>query len=239
MRTYLITGASRGLGAGFAAGLPDPGDTAWLVSRTEPAVMSRDDGVTRKWVQADLSLPVSSNLVKNEVHGDQIDVLVCNAGIWEETGFSHAYDFERISVEETKKIINVNLTSVILICQKLLPNLRLSDNPKIILVSSISGLENASGREVAYAASKFGVRGVAHALRENLRKERISVTSLNPGSFTFDGNWDEGPESIVERYNGELMPVHDLVAVARCIVNLTRATAIKEIDIPAMGDELM
>jgi hypothetical protein len=72
-----------------------------------------------------------------------------------------------------------------------------------------------------------------------LRKERISVTTLNPGSFTFDGNWDEGPETIVERYNGELMPVHDLVAVARCIVNLTRATAIKEIDIPAMGDELM
>ena len=54
-RNILILGASRGLGAGFARDLPSPGDTVWMVSRGEPAMLRQDDGVKRIWVQADLA----------------------------------------------------------------------------------------------------------------------------------------------------------------------------------------
>ena len=45
--TYLVTGASRGIGQGLATGVPQPGDTVWLVSRSRPALLERSDGVTR------------------------------------------------------------------------------------------------------------------------------------------------------------------------------------------------
>ena len=88
---------------------------------------------------------------------------------------------EPLPIEESEDIITVNLTSAIICIQKLLTNLKQSDNAKIILIGSTSGLENSGSQAVAYAASKFGLRGLGHALRENLRKDSITVTCINPG----------------------------------------------------------
>ena len=90
---YLITGASRGLGDALARGLPSAGDTVYLVSRSRPASLDLRDGVTRQWLQADLSREDAAETIADGLTVDVIDVLIHNAGSWERGSFSSGYDF--------------------------------------------------------------------------------------------------------------------------------------------------
>ncbi len=235
MKNLLITGGSRGLGAAFSAGVPDAGDHVWLVSRSQPDT-NTVDGISRKWVAADLSdIEAAAAAVRTAVGDAVLDVLIYNAGIWEGTAFSSRYDFEQISLMETQRIITVNMTAAIATVQVLLPNLRRSANPKIILIGSINGMDNNGAAEVAYNASKFGLRGVAQALRENLRMQGVGVTCINPGTISTEVAYEAGLEAAL-RAAPEQIPMQDLVALVRCVVSLSRGSSVKEIDMPAMAD---
>jgi short-subunit dehydrogenase len=226
---YLITGASRGLGDALARGLPSAGDSVYLVSRTEPPSLALHDGVGRHWLEADLNNEDTTERIAGDLKADVIDVLIHNAGIWERGAFSSQYSFERVTNAETREILRVNLESVITLTRALLPRLERSSNSKLILIGSVNGLSNSGMPEVAYNASKWGLRGVAHGLREHLRPKRIGVTIINPGSIASSED-DSRPE---------LIPPSDLVAVIGCVVKLSRRSNIKEIDLPAMMDEMV
>lgn len=236
MKNILLIGASRGLGQALNLGLPERDDSVWLVSRGQP-LLEAGDGVRRTWLKVDLAESGAAQKIAVALGGQRLDALIYNAGIWEDAAFGPGYDFEQVSQAENERILTVNLTAAIHCVQALLPNLRQSTNGKVILVSSISGLENTGAREVAYNASKFGLRGAAHALRENLRAEGIGVTVLNPGSIATQEPFNVSAEVVAKKYNGEQIPVHDLVAIVKCVLNLSRATVVKEIDVPALGDE--
>ncbi len=237
MTHFLIVGASRGLGLGFSIGLPDPGDTVFLVSRTRPPTLDRSDRVSRIWIQADLSVSQTAAVKVAEAIGDRaIDFLLYNAGIWEENAFESTYSFEQSTLEEMEQIIHVNLLSAILCTHRLIPNLKLSSNPRIVYISSLSGLDNSGAPEVANTASKFGLRGVVHALRECLREHRIPVTSLNPGNIAAEISYEAGAEAAIQTYDGTRIPMQDLVLLLRCLHQLSRVSCVKEIDIPAMPD---
>jgi NAD(P)-dependent dehydrogenase (short-subunit alcohol dehydrogenase family) len=221
----LITGASRGLGNAFSRGLGQPGDTLWLVSRKSPPSLQLEDGVKRHWIKADLSSAGAHQHIAASLETN-LDVVIHNAGIWESTAFSSQYNFQEIPEAETRAVLEVNLIAPILLTQALLPKLKNSSNPKIILIGSINGLENSSMPEVAYSASKFGLRGMAHALREHLRSFQIGVTVINPGSIAWAGNLDRE----------DLIPPNDIVRLTRAVLETSRRTVIKEIDLPAMFD---
>jgi short-subunit dehydrogenase len=235
MKRILIIGASRGLGGALNRWLPERGDTVWLVSRTQPW-LADTDGVARRWIPADLAQPEAAPRIAEALGGGRLDVVIYNAGIWEDSAFGSEYDFERVSPEENGRILTVNLSAAIHCIQRLIPNLRGSDNGKLVFIGSTSGLENIGTREVAYNASKMGLRGAAHALREDLRPDGIGVTIVNPGSFAGEASYETSAEEIARRHNGELVPMQDLVALIKCVVSLTRATVVKEIDVPALGD---
>jgi NAD(P)-dependent dehydrogenase (short-subunit alcohol dehydrogenase family) len=218
MTHFLIVGASRGLGDALTRTLPRAGDMAWLVSRGEP-FLGNEDGATRRWLPGDLSKLDAGAAIAAQLAGRPLDVVVYNAGIWENSAWSGGYDAARVPDEETARIVQVNLTSAITLLGKLLPSLRQSENPKVILIGSISGLENVRGQEVAYGASKFGLRGVAHALREHWRAHGVGVSILNPGSFDGIGH-------------------ADLVASVRYMASLSRTALVKELDLVAMGDSV-
>ncbi len=130
----------------------------------------------------------------------------------------------------------MNLTSMLVLLKALRTPLSRSQQPHVLLVGSTSGLENDGTREVAYAATKFAARGVAHSLRESLREERVPVTCLNIGATATDVAWDDGPEVALQMYNSERMPVADIVTMASAVFNLSRAACVKEIDVPAMSN---
>jgi short-subunit dehydrogenase len=225
MTAYLLIGASRGLGDALNRRLMAKGDTAWLVSRTTPA-LELNDGIERHWIPADLSEANAAAVIAQQLGDQAIDVLIYNAGIWEGTAFSSRYRFEDITQEEDERVLRVNLLSVLSCVKRLLPNLRSSTNPKLILIGSVSGMEVSRGGEVAYAASKFGLRGVSSALREGLREDRIGVTLINPGSFA----------SRLNNNDAGLIPLEDLVESIHSVCSLSRNTCVRQIDLVAMND---
>jgi short-subunit dehydrogenase len=237
MANIIIFGASRGLGLGFGLGLPEPGDTIFLISRTRPPILDRGDGVTRKWIEADLSHPaIAASTISTAIGDRAIDFFLYNAGIWEHNAFEAIYSFEECTVAEMERIINVNLLAAILCTHALVANLKRSHNPRVVYISSLSGVDNCGLPEVANTASKFGLRGVVHSLRECLRENKIPVTSLNPGNIAAEIDYDAGVEAAINACDGQRIPMQDLVLLVKCLRQMSPVSCVKEIDIPAIGD---
>ncbi len=235
MTRYLIVGASRGLGEVLHRTLPVAGDVCWLVSRSEPA-LELADGVSRTWIRADLAERESADVIASVLGDAALDVVIYNAGIWEERAFSAGYRFEDVSDEEDARVLAVNLTSAIPVLKRLIPALRRGVNAKIVLIGSVNGLPYTDTPEVAYNASKFGLRGVAHALRAGLRKDRIAVTILNPGSFGVPRFVDGQLVNATSGDADDCIPPRDLATLVRAIISLSNATVVRELDVMAMSD---
>lgn len=237
MTTYLIFGASRGLGAFFSQQLPAAGDTVYLVSRSQPDT-SQADGIDRIWIQADLSADGVAARVAQSLSSITLDVCLYSAGIWEELAFSSSYDFDQVSDDEIERIVTVNLVSAITGVQKLLPALRRSASGKIIFIGSNAGLENARRPEVAYAASKFGIRGLTHALREVVRKDSIAVTCLNLGDIGAINAVNGTFEVEIGASGRKLIALSDILVMVKAIIALSNASCVKELDLFAMTDDM-
>lgn len=226
-KTILVAGASRGIGLAVAEHFIDQCARLLAVSRIVTPV--------GEWVQADLSDLAGIETVVTAIGDDSLDALLYMGGTWETHAFTPQYRFEACSDEDIVRVIAVNLVAPIRLVKALLPALRRSDNPKIIFMGALSGRDNFPGREVANSASKFGLRGVVHSLREELRSQQIGVTVINPGNV---GTPEVLADLAAENLTGsEAIPLSDLLRILDCILSLSRATCIKEIDVPAMLGE--
>lgn len=236
MKNFIIFGASKGLGEAFVNGLPEKGDHVWVVSRTYPNSLNIEDGIEKYWIEADLAKPDASTLIANTLNDVTIDVLIYNVGIWESKGFRDDYNFENDDPAEIANIININVTSTITCIQKLLPNLKKSDNAKIFLIGSTAGLEHNDFTQVSFTASKFGLRGIGNSIREHVKKYGIGVTCINPGEIATQIPLEDGIEKVLSTYGGTQIPLQDLVSLVKCVMNLSKASCVKEINMPAMLD---
>ena len=236
MKNFIIFGASKGLGEAFVKGLPEKGDRVWVVSRTYPNHLKVEDGIEKYWIEADLAKPDASYLIANTLNDVTIDVLIYNVGIWESKGFRDDYDFEKDDPAEIANIININVTSAITCIQKLLPNLKKSDNAKIFLIGSTAGLEHNDFTQVSFTASKFGLRGIGNSIREHVKKYGIGVTCINPGEIATQIPLEDGIEKVLSTYGGTQIPLQDLISLVKCVMNLSKASCVKEINMPAMLD---
>lgn len=236
-KTYLIYGISKGLGKALTHLLPSADDQIYGVSRTQPSYLKDQGNLT--WIEADLSIPIAAcNEIKSKIGGEKIDYLIYNVGIWEQTAFSEDYNFQEIQQEETLTMMNTNISSCILTLQSFIENLKLSENGKIVIIGSTWGLDNHNGKEVAFSAAKFAVRGIVHALRENLRPHQIGVSVLNLG-FLEDMSRAEQDEIDQDEYHKEEtagIPVQDVVNAIKFILSTSKASCVKEINMPAMQD---
>ncbi|QUL57682.1 SDR family NAD(P)-dependent oxidoreductase [Paenibacillus tritici] len=236
MKNYLVFGASKGLGDAFVRGLPEQGDKVWVVSRTKPDNLQLNDGVERIWIQADLADLQAAQRVGDALQNETLDVLIYNVGIWEKEGFEDHYTFDQDDPADISRLIHVNITSAIVGIQALLEPLRKSAAGKIILIGSTAGLSNANSTQVSFVASKFAIRGITEALREHTRQDRIAVTCINPGELAAEIPYAEGMDRALAEYNGTRIPLQDIVSIVKCIVSLSSAACVKEINIPAITD---
>lgn len=236
MKNIIVFGASKGLGDAFVRGVPQSGDKVWVVSRSKPESLSVEDGVERIWIQADLSELQAAEQVASQLQGETLDVLIYNVGIWEEEGFEEHYTFDKDEPADISQLIHVNVTSTIVCIQALLPHLRQSEAGKIILIGSTAGLSNAGSSQVSFVASKFAIRGITEALREHTRNDRIAVTCINPGELAAEIPYEDGMERALAEYDGTRIPLQDMVAIVQCIISLSKAACVKEINIPALTD---
>jgi 3-oxoacyl-[acyl-carrier protein] reductase len=215
-RRIVLTGASRGIGAAIAAHYVAQGD--------EVISLSRERAASGRWIACDLLDPSTFGQVTDEI-GGPVDALIHVAGIWEETAFSPSYDFAHRPVAETSGILTVNLLSPILLTQALLPVM--TQGARILLIGSTSGLDQIGTPEVAYNASKAGLRGAAQAFARACRG--IGVTIINPGDV-------ESDEVIAAKADGSMragapITMADVVRATDFALTLSASVVFSEINL--------
>ncbi len=232
----MIVGASRGLGRALVDGLSE-GNELVGVSRQRPAGADAGDGAAVQWIAADMADPMGAvEQIAREAPAD-LDVLIYNLGVWEEKAFTDDYAFLDDGDEAIVDMININITATILLLKRLVPRLLASPKPLLILTGSTSGLRQSGRPEVAFSASKFALNGIADALRESFRAQGLAVTALQLGYLnTYDG-LSVPLADAAARGEGELIPVHDVVAVVRMLLSLSNVSFVRELVMPALRDE--
>ncbi|GAA1092003.1 SDR family NAD(P)-dependent oxidoreductase [Tsukamurella strandjordii] len=168
----LITGASGGLGSALATAFAAGGADLVLTGRRGTALREVADRVGGRALEADLTDPGTPEALVAEA--GPIDILV-NAAAVPASGLAWEY-----SSEELDRALTVNLRAPILLSRFASDGMRERGTGHIVFLSSLSG-RSASARMALYSATKFGLRGFALALREDLRPHGVGVSSVLPG----------------------------------------------------------
>lgn len=233
----LVVGASRGLGRAFVEGLGAAGDRIVGVSRRRPDAVRNAGGATVAWIVADLADPVQAvGRIEREAP-ENIDVLICNLGIWEHAAFSEDYAFLDDRDDEILQMLTVNVGATVLLLKRLLPRMLGGRKPQVILTGSTSALPHCGRPEVTFGATKSALNGIADALREGFRARRLAVSCLQLGYLNTDDGLDSSLSRAVERGGDRKIPVHDVVALVRAMMALSDASFVREVVLPALLDE--
>ena len=97
------------------------------------------------------------------------------------SGFGKFNSIENTEIEDWDKMISVNLRGAFVLCRSFIPNMKKNKSGNIIFINSVAG-KYGYPNSTAYVASKFGMRGLADSLRNELRDSNIKVTSIYPGA---------------------------------------------------------
>jgi short-subunit dehydrogenase len=184
-RKVLVTGATGGLGQAIAKALAARGAKLVLSARKAEdleQLAGSLPGVGHTTVVCDLA-EEGAALSLLERAGD-IDVLVANAGL---PGSGRLDSF---SQDEIGRALRVNLESPARMTRELLPGWQQRGRGHFVFVSSLSGFVSMP-RSSVYAMTKFGLRGFALNLREDLRGSGIGVSVISPGAIREAGMFAE------------------------------------------------
>ncbi len=186
-RVALVTGGSRGIGRAIAVSLADAG-AAVAVNYLEKATVAkqvadaiRDRGGKAMAVGADVSQgPAVKDMVEAvERELGPIDVLVNNAGL----GLVRTLD--DLTEEDFDRTIAVNLESVFLCTQAVIPGMRARKWGRIVNISS-GAARGAGGVGPHYNASKAGMEGMTRGYAARLVKDGITVNAVAPSLIQTD-----------------------------------------------------
>ena len=178
----LVTGATAGIGAAFAAQLAREGSDLVLVARTEArltqqaAEMQQRYGIAVETIPADLSTDSGLRRVEQRVtdRSAPVDLLINNAG------FGLQADFLDSDISEEEGMLAVNVRAVMRLTHAALPGMIERGSGGILNVSSVAGsVPTATG--ATYAASKAWVTSFTESLSMLLADKGVQLTVLCPG----------------------------------------------------------
>ncbi|WP_421911500.1 SDR family oxidoreductase [Marinobacter sp.] len=177
----LISGGARGMGESHARMFVDEGAKVVIgdILVEDGERLARELGDSAVFIQLDVtcyeSWQSAVELAQKTFGG--LNVLVNNAGI---INFGPLTDY---SVDDWKKIIDVNLTGQFLGIKAATPALVASAPSSIINVSSTAGFQGISALH-GYTASKFGVRGLTKSVALELARQNVRANSVHPGTVS-------------------------------------------------------
>ena len=187
-RKVLVTGSSDGIGRSITLSLLKSGAKVIGLARDH----SKFNPETKNYIKyktdfsnEEILLNTIAKIIKD--HKD-LDCLVSNAG------FGRFGTLETFSTKEINDFIFTNLTSHMILTNKILPHLKKIKKGNIIFIGSESALKGGKNGSL-YSAAKFGLRGFSQSIREESCSKNIHVSLINPGMVrtSFFNNLDFMP----------------------------------------------
>ncbi len=200
MKTWFITGTSRGFGREWAIAALDRGDRVAATARDTAAL----DDLVRTY--GDAVLPLALDVTERDAcfaavqtaheRFGRLDVVVNNAG------YGQFGMVEELSEAESRDQIETNLFGALWVTQAALPILREQGSGHVVQVSSIGGI-SAFPTVGIYHASKWALEGISQALAQEVAGFGIKVTLVEPGGYSTDwGGASARHASPIAAYDG-------------------------------------
>ena len=180
-KVWMITGASRGIGAELAKAVLAAGDKLVATARRTQALEHLGDHDNLLSITLDVtSEPQAKEAVDGALNRfGSIDVLVNNAGY----GLLGA--IEESSAEEVERLYRTNVFGLLNVTRAVLPSMRSRRAGHIMNISSVAGYSAYPGWG-AYSSTKFAIEGLSETLHVELAPLGIHVTVVEPGFFRTD-----------------------------------------------------
>jgi NADP-dependent 3-hydroxy acid dehydrogenase YdfG len=180
VKIALVTGASRGIGLAVAIALRARGIHVVRLARS----LANSKAERRTDIQCDVTKPeeVESAISRIESELGVPDVLVNNAGIF------FIKPLGETTLDDFTKTLAANLTAPFLFARRIIPKMVKRGSGHLVTIGSISDYIGFSG-STAYAASKFGLRGMHEVIRQETAKTGVRTTLVSPGPVDTD-IWD-------------------------------------------------
>jgi len=193
-RVAIVTGASRGIGPFIARALSDEGVRLVLGARSlseleQVAAEIRESGGSAVAVQCDVTSAEDRRRLIDaaKVEFGRIDILVNNAGIELTAHFEHQ------PAEEIASVIDVNLTSALLLTRLVTPIMLERKSGHVVNVASLAG-KVAVPYSIPYSTSKAGMIGFTESFRAEFRKRGLSASVICPTFVTEAGMYQDMQE---------------------------------------------
>jgi NAD(P)-dependent dehydrogenase (short-subunit alcohol dehydrogenase family) len=174
----IVTGGARGIGAAIAMHLARRGARVTIMGRDRPALErhAKAIGALATPIVCDVTNgdSVDEGFMQARTHSGDAHILVNNAGQ------AKSEKFMNTARELWDRMLAVNLTSVYLCTQQVLPDMLEAKSGRIVNIASTAGVTGAS-RMTAYAAAKHGVVGLTRSLALETVKFGITVNAVCPG----------------------------------------------------------
>ena len=179
MRTVLVTGAARGIGAAVARHLAGAGWRTVLLDR-DPAGAAAAAAIGGRFVRADVAVEAEVIAAVAEVARleGRLDGLVCNAG------FMIRKPLEDLTLAEWNSVLATNLTSTFLLARAAAAMLRAAQGGIVTIASTRARMSEPDTE--SYSASKGGLVALTHALAISLGPD-VRVNCISPGWIDTSG----------------------------------------------------
>lgn len=194
MKTVLVTGASRGIGAAVARRFSQGGYRVILnYNKSKDEALSLAQEINAIPIKADVGIAEEVKQMMSVIENDfgGADVLINNAGI------SSFNLFTDVSEDEWQNVLNINLGGAYRVTRLGLKSMIKKQSGCIINISSMWG-QVGSSCEVAYSTAKAGLIGMTKALAKEVGPSGIRVNCIAPGVIDTDMNSELGADVLKE-----------------------------------------
>jgi uncharacterized protein len=196
--TALLTGASGGIGQALARALDAVGARVLLSGRRAELLEELRARLGEGTVCLPADLAEAGAAAALAERAGAVDVLVANAGL------PASGRLDGFTPEEIDRALDVNLRAPMQLTREVLPGMLERGRGHLVFVSSLSGKVASTGSSV-YSATKFGLRGFAAGLREDLHLSEVGVTVVFPG-FVRDAGMFADSGARLPRWVGTVTP---------------------------------